>query len=303
MTRTSPAPYLKILLPTLFWLLAISVQALDPPQWWKAVHNYNPDKSWYQYMTYTTGYFGPNALPVPETYDGRIPMKHLAEVSTDVFWGYGDQTQSLTTRLVYAAIPGKLTLSGWGVLAEHYRTTNAVRDFRASQLENPEETLLIGDFYLSTLIGLLQEKRWQPDLNLEIVLKTSSSKTSASARYFDTPGYYFNLTAGKSIHIKGSLLNELRFVGNLGFLCYQLNQEHQNDAPLFGGKILLYAKNWTVESGIQGYSGWLNQGDKPLVLRGKINYRSGPATLFLQYQHSLRDYPFRRLQTGVCFDL
>lgn len=284
-------------------MLVTTVLALDPPQWWKDVHNFNPDKSWYQYMTYTSGFFGPNALPVPELYDGRIPLKNQAEVSTDVFWGYGDQTQSLSTRLVYAAIPGKLTLSGWGVLAEHYRTTNAVRDLRASQVENPEETLLIGDFYVSTLIGLLHEKRWQPDLNLEIVLKTSSSKTSSSARYFDTPGYYFNLTAGKSIHFKGCFLNELRFVGNYGFLCYQLNQEHQNDAPLFGGKILLSAGNWTIEGGIQGYSGWLDQGDKPLVLRGKLNFKAGPASIFLQYQHAFRDYPFRRLQTGVCFDL
>jgi len=303
MNRIPTATCAKILLPALFCLLTTSVLALDPPQWWKDVHQYNPDKAWYQYMTYTSANFGPNALPIPETYDGRIPKNNQAEVSTDFFWGYGDQTQSFSTRFVYAAIPGRLTLSGWGVLAEHYRTTTAVRDLRASQMENPEETLLIGDFYLSTLIGLLQEKRGQPDLNLEIVLKTASSKTSASARYFDTPGYYFNLTGGKSIHFKGILLDELRFVGNYGFLCYQLNQEHQNDAPLFGGKILLNAGSWTVESGIQGYSGWLDKGDKPLVLRGKLNYKSGQATFFLQYQHALRDYPFRRLQTGVCFDL
>ena len=293
----------KTLLSILSCMLVTTVFALDPPLWWKDVHNFNSDKSWYQYMTYTSGFFGPNALPVPELYDGRVPLKNQAEVSTDVFWGYGDQTQSLSIRLVYAAIPGKLTLSGWGVLAEHYLTTDSVRNFRASQVENPNETVLIGDFYLSTLIGLLQEKRWQPDLNLEIVLKTSSSKTSASARYFDTPGYYFNLTAGKSFHFKGSLLDELRFVGNYGFLCYQLNQEHQNDAPLFGGKMLLKAGKWTIESGIHGYSGWLEQGDKPLVLRGKLNFKAGPANVFLQYQHAFRDYPFRRLQTGVCFDL
>jgi len=293
----------RTLLSIMLCMLATTVFAMDPPQWWKDVHHYNPDKSWYQYMTYTSGFFGPNALPVPELYDGRIPLKNQAEVSTDVFWGYGDQTQSLSTRLVYAAIPGKLTLSGWGVLVEHYRTITAVRDLRASQVENPEETFLIGDFYLSALIGLFHEKRLQPDLNLEIVLKTSSSKTSSSARYFDTPGYYFNLTAGKSIHFKGSFLNELRFVGNFGFLCYQLNQEHQNDAPLFGGKMLLSAGKWTMEGGIHGYSGWLEQGDKPLVLRGKINFKAGPANVFVQYQQAFRDYPFRRLQTGVCFDL
>lgn len=280
-----------------------SALGMEPPQWWKDLHQYDLAKSWYQYMTYTSAFFGPNALPVPEAFDGRVPMKHQAEVSADVFWGYGDQTQSLSTRFVYAALPGRLSISGWGVLAEHYLTNLAVRDARASQLKNPEATLLVGDFYLSTLVGLLQENQWQPDLSLDIVLKTSSSKTSSSARYFDTPGYYFNLIAGKSLHFKNSLLDEFRVVGNIGFLCYQLNNEYQNDAPLFGGKMLLTSGKWVLESGLYGYSGWLDQGDKPLVLRGKLNYKQGPATLFIQYQHSLRDYPFRRLQTGICFDL
>lgn len=284
-------------------LMATSAWALEPPSWWQDLHQYDPDKSWYQYMNYTSAFFGPNALPVPELFDGRVPTKNKAELSTDVFWGFGDQTQSLSTRLVYAIIPGRLSLSGWGVLAEHYRTTQAVRDVRASQVERGEETFLIGDLYLSTQLSLLQEKRMLPDLNLEVVLKTSSSKTSSSARYFDTPGYYFNLTAGKSLHFKTGLLDELRFVGNLGFLCYQLNQEHQNDAPLYGAKLLLTAGPWTVEGGWHGYSGWLDQGDKPMLLRGKLNYNTGSATLFMQYQHALRDYPFRRMQTGVCFSL
>jgi hypothetical protein len=302
MTKPSPSHCLKTAFSILFCLLTNSALAEYPPEWWKAVHDYNPDKSWYQYMTYTSAYFGPNALPVPETYDGRIPVKHQFEISTDVFWGYGDQTQSFSARLVYAAIPGKLTISSWGVLAEHYRTTDAIRDLRASQVEDPEEILFLGDFYISTMIGLLQEKHWQPDLNLELVLKTASSKTATNARYFNTPGYYFNLTAGKSIHFLGSPFEELRFVGNVGFLCYQLNQEDQDDAPLFGGKMLLNIGSWTIETGINGYSGWLNQGDKPSVLRGKFNYKSGSATFFLQYQHALKDYPYKRLQTGVRFD-
>jgi hypothetical protein len=276
---------------------------MEPPDWWKVVQRYEPDKPWYQYMTYTSGHFGPNALPVPEVYDGRIPATNRIEVSGDAYWGFGDQTQSLSTRLEYVAIPGKLSIAGWGVLAEHYRTTDAVRDFRASQVLYPDETLLIGDLYLSTNLALLQEKRWMPDLMLEITLKTSSSKTSSSARYFDTPGYYFNLTAGKSLRFRDSWLEELRLVGNLGFLCYQLNQEHQNDAPLYGGKMLLTSGSWMLEGGLHGYSGWLEQGDRPMVLRGKLNYRQGPATFFLQYQHALRDYPFRRIQTGIRFDL
>jgi hypothetical protein len=276
-----------------------TLNAVEPAQWWKEVHQYDPSKSWYEYMTYTSAYFGPNALPVPELYDGRIPKTHEAEFSTDVYWGYGDQTQSFSTRITYTPIPGRLSLSAWGVLAEHYQTTTAVRDQRASLIEDAEETLVIGDLYLSTQIALLHEKKYMPDLNLEIVLKTAASETSAGARYMDTPGYIFDLTAGKSVHFRRSFLREIRWVGQLGFLCYQLNQVHQEDAPLFAGKCLLSLPNSTFEAGVHGYSGWLNQGDRPLVLRAKYQYTHSGIRYFVQYQHAFRDYPYRRLQTGI----
>jgi hypothetical protein len=283
-------------------LFVVNVSASEIPQWWKDLHQYDPSKGWYEYMTYTSAYFGPNALPVPELYDGRVPRNNRVELSTDVFWGYGDQTQSLSARLMYVAIPGKLALSTWGVLTEHYQTTTAVRNQRASLVESGEETLFIGDIYLSTLFSLCREKNDRPDLNLEFVLKTASSKSAKGARYFDTPGYYIDLTAGKSLHFRNAFVQELRFVGVVGFLSYQLNEAHQEDALMYGGKFLLSSKKWSFENGIQGYSGWLDEGDRPLLLRSKLNFRQHRLNYFMQYQHALRDYPFRRIQTGICFE-
>jgi peptide methionine sulfoxide reductase msrA/msrB len=274
----------------------------EPPTWWQVIHNYNPSKSWYEYMTYSTSYFGPNALPVPEVYDGRVPLKSFAEISTDAFWGFGDQTQSLSMRLGWTPLPGRVSFSVWGVLGEHYRTTISVRDARASQIESGRGQLLIGDFYLSSLVNLFDEKAFRPNLNLEVVLKTASSKSPADARFMDTPGYWFNLTTGKSLFLRGSWVDELRFVGNLGFLCYQLNAFHQNDAPLYGGKVLVTAGKLTWDAGIHGYSGWVQNGDKPLVLRYGFQYDLGNRSFFMHFQHALRDYPFRRLQVGFKYD-
>jgi hypothetical protein len=111
------------------------------------------------------------------------------------------------------------------------------------------------------------------------------------------------LTVGKSLYFKKSVINELRFVGMLGFLSYQLNDSKQNDAPLFGGKMILSSDKLSFENGLAGYSGWLKKGDQPLVLRSRLNFKSGSQHYFIQYQHALRDYPFRRLQVGVNFDL
>jgi hypothetical protein len=284
-----------------FMLFPVVSYAIEPAQWWKDVHQYDASQSWDEYMTYTSAYFGPNALPVPELYDGRIPQKHEVELSTDVYWGYEDQTQSVSGRFTYVPITGRLAISGWGVLAEHYHTSTAVRDQRASLIENAEETLFIGDWYFSTRLALLHEKRYTPDLNIEMVLKTASSNTSAGARYFDTPGYIFDLTVGKSLLLHQPFFQEIRFVGQVGFLCYQLNQLHQDDAPLFAGKFLFYFHRSTFETGIHGYSGWLDQGDRPLVFRAKYQYLHSNMRYFVQYQHAFRDYPYRRLQTGVAF--
>jgi len=282
-------------------LVTMSANAMIP-QWWNEVHNYNEAVDWHEYYTYTTSYFGPNAIPVPELLDGRIPQTHKAEMSTDFFWGFGDQTQSLSTRLTYTLIPGKVAISGFGVLAEHYKTTTEVRDQRASMEEDGEQTLFISDFCISTLIRLFQEKRYCPDVVLEIALKTASSASPKSARYIDSPGYYFDLTTGKSLYFKHSYINELRLIGMIGFLSYQLQNARQNDAPLFGGKIVISSDKWSFENGIAGYSGWFDKGDRPLVLRSKLNVELGPWKYFLQYQHALRDYPFRRIQVGVNFD-
>jgi len=276
-----------------------SVFALEIPQWWKDVHQYDPDKDAYDYMTYTSSYFGPNALPVPELYDGRVPEKNMAEVSVDGFWGFGDQTQSLSTRLTYVPKPGRLSISFWGVLLEHYQTTPAVRDERASMIEDGKETFMIGDLYLSTLMSIFKEKKYVPDINLEIVLKTSASQSPYNARYFDTPGYWFDLTAGKSLKFQQSFIQELRFVGTYGFLCYQLNSARQNDAPLYGAKVILSSKKWSFENGIHGYSGWLDKGDKPQVLRSKFDFCQNNFHYFLEFQYALRDYPFHRIQAGV----
>jgi len=282
-----------------FFTKPVAVLALDIPQWWKDVHQYDPDKDVYDYLTYTTSTFGPNALPVPELYDGRVPEKNQAEVSVDGFWGFGDQTQSLSTRLTYVPKPGRLSISLWGVLLEHYQTTPAVRDERASMVEDGEETFMIGDLYLSTLLSIFREKKYVPDVNLEIVLKTSASKSPYNARYFDTPGYWFDLTAGKSLKFQHSFVQELRFVGTYGFLCYQLNSARQNDASLYGAKVILSSQKWSFENGIHGYRGWLEAGDKPRVLRSKLVYAQNDFHYFVQFQYALHDYPFHRLQAGV----
>ncbi len=281
-------------------LLAVGVaRSGNLPQWYQDAHNCASDADWRAFQTYTTSFYGPNAMPVPELYDGKCPQRNSIEISPDVFWGYGDQTQSLTARIVWAVVPDKVSISVWGVIAEHYRTTTEIRDERGSLVESGTGKVIPGDLYVATILSLMKETSKRPELLLDVVLKTASSKECRSARFMDTPGYWFSLTLGKSLSIGNAWLDDLRFVANAGFLCYQLNTINQNDAPMFGAKLLFNKAVWTLEAGIHGYSGWLKQGDKPLVLRSKLSVAMGNVAFFTQFQQSLMDYPFRRLQTGL----
>lgn len=280
--------------------MPVSVKA-EPPGWWQDVHDYNGDLHWTEYMQYVSSRFGPNALPVPAFSDGSVLSRHKAEIAADVFWGFGDQTQSLTTEFTYVFIPGRLAVSGRGVLLEHYKTTTAVRDFRASLVESAEETVWIGDYYISTQMALLKETARIPDVSLSIILKTASSKTPSGARFFDTPGYIFNLAAGKTIQRGLSFLDSCRVAANLGFLCYQMNSYRQNDAPLYGALCRLYKGNLSLETGVGGYSGWI-RGSSPLVFRSNLSWGWGNGELFVGYQHAFRDYPFRRIQAGYAIN-
>lgn len=256
-------------------------------------------KPWVEQMKFSPSYFGPNALPVPEFNEGRLPDYHYAALSVDNFWGYGDNTQSLSVRLNYAFIPGRLSLNAWGVIGEHYKVTQDVANQRKMATDKLDDFYATGDFYISTMIGLVKENKVIPDLNFEIILKTASSKTPSSARYFDTPGYCFNLFAGKSFFIKNGFVNEIRLAANYGFLCYQTNTLFQNDAWLYGTELILNSGCFRWSNGIGGYSGWLENGDCPVVLRSKLTYSLSHLDFFMQYQKSLRDYPFNRIQTGI----
>jgi len=41
--------------------------------WWNAKHNWDEYTHWTDYMTYSPGYFGPNALPIPSLPQGVLP--------------------------------------------------------------------------------------------------------------------------------------------------------------------------------------------------------------------------------------
>ncbi len=170
-----------------------------------------------------------------------------------------------------------------------------------------------GDIYVQTRIRLLKEQTNLPSVVLNSTLKTAAAKTVKARRYFDTPGYYFDLEVGKSIATKNKFISEIRAVTNLGFICWETTNSTQDDAPMYGGKLIIGNPKWKLENTLSGYWGWLHTstrlnptadyGDAPLVYATKLTLVKGNIDYFAQYQYGIHDFPYHQLRVGISFPI
>ena len=260
--------------------------------------------SFAQTVNYSPAYFGPNALPVPPFTDATIPKHTTVQFNTSHFWGFGDITTSVGFGVEVPLLPELVSFKVWFTGFETWRVTQEVYDLRnmqGGQLRGRAN----GEFYVQTRMLLLRERRFAPSIILNSTLKTAAATNPdfIQRRHFDTPGYYFCVEIGKSFFPRGRFLDEIRTVVNLGFLCWETTNSTQNDAPMYGGKIILRNRLFDFENTLSGYYGWMNNGDRPLVFSSKLRFRQPNFNIFLQYQYGINDFPYHHIQAGVSFSL
>jgi hypothetical protein len=252
-------------------------------------------------VNYSPKYFGPNANPVHEFGDATIPGSIVLDASANYFFGFGDRTKNLKLTVEIPLLPTFVSLRVWGFVLEKYDVTPEVNLLRGMQPNDLSGLIGIGDIYVQTRMLLAKERRFVPAVILGSTLKTAATdgKGFQSKRYFDTPGYFFDLEAGKSFMIANSLLNEVRIVGNIGFLCWETNGSLQNDASMYGGKAILSSKLFDFENTLSRYSGWMNNGDNPFIYAALLRFKQKKASCFVMYKYGLRDYPYHLLSVGI----
>ena len=260
-----------------------------------------------QTVKYSTAWFGPNANPVPEFTDARIPTKTTISLMGDYYFGYGDQTKNGYVKVEIPLVSERVSLKIWSTVLEHYNTTEEIMQLRGSTATSGSEN---GDLYVQTRISLFSEQKNRPSIIFNSTLKTAAAKTFKTRRYFDTPGYYFDLEAGKSIYTKSRFISEIRGVVNVGFMSWETTNSKQNDAPMYGGKFILGNEKWKMENTISGYWGWMHTskvinmpdyGDTPLVYATKLSHKVGKIDYFAQYQYGITDFPYHQLRVGISF--
>jgi hypothetical protein len=262
-----------------------------------------------QFVRYAPAWFGPNANPVPEFTDARIPSKTTISMMSDYYFGFGDNTFNGYFKAEIPLLPHRVSLKLWSAVLEYYKLTEETAILRG--LSGALSGKANGDFYVQTRALILSENKYKPDLILNITLKTTSGTGFTDRRYFDTPGYYFDLEAGKSILTGNKLISEIRTVLNYGFFSWETTGGRQNDAPIYGLKLILKNNHTAVENTLSGYNGWMhkhpgygsNYGDNPLIYNIKLSQKIKDYHIFGQYQYGIRDYPYHQLRVGFTFEI
>ncbi len=257
-------------------------------------------------------YFGPNAFPVPDLPECVAAEDVRVELTANHYNGFQmDQTTDVSLKLRVPLFTDRATLTIWMPIVECWE--NTLERQRTCRLQDHAimRGVEAGDVYISTDILLLRAERHRIDANLRAAVKTASGNGFATARYYDCPGYFFDVTIARPISLAGIFFKEIRLAANAGFLCWQTDNGRQNDAVMYGAMLNLHCKILTFKETLSGYSGWENNasrfpeidaGDCPMTLKTDIILHNRLFDVLFRYQYGLNDWPFHHFSLGIAFD-
>lgn len=247
---------------------------------------------WVQYLTVSSGYMGPFALPVPEIFPAEIKSESEASLGyANYQCTKGDATTNAMMSGFYYAFPSrKMAVELTIVPHESYKYSDAMADYYHAKSTSGS---CGGDFIINSYIQILNQNARRPDVTLRYTLRTASGGDTDNARYVNAAGYSFDFSVGKDVYTDSD--SRVRFYGMYGFYCWQLlNFENaQNDAHLYGIGMLYEWKKFMIKADFGGYDGYRDEKDRPLVLRWRADI---PLTdhflLRSSIEHGVRDFPY-----------
>ena len=286
----------------LFFLIAANASAQgnsslsnDPYNHWDG-HTH-----WTKYLRMSAGYMGPNSLPVPEIRKGTIDSMLTFEASAVNNYNPRDNTPNLFMRLHIPIAKNKISLELYGVPIEFYNMDSSLR-FERKTFKLRGKGATAGDLYISFIINLLKNRKNLPDLALSINTRTASGNGEEEARYTDAPGYFFDLSAGKTFVLQNS---SIRAYSLLGFYVWQTNIDNnpQDDAFLYGAGFDYTKAKFKYSASVNGYIGYVGNGDKPMVARTSLIYKPKKLAYKLAYQQGLHDYNYKTVLLGLIWTI
>ena len=248
------------------------------------------------------GYFGPNAFPVPEMSDATTSSRWKAELYSDFFVGTmgepgDDYTTDIFARLTIPLFSPRVNLAIWGSLYEFFHSGPSVNQRRRLLYEGDVDYHTPGDIYVSTEFQTFLQQKHGFDMTVRAVLKSASGDRYEYARYYDSPGYFFDATFGRGFDLSDKVKARVALSG--GFLCWQTDNGRQNDAVMYGALASLAAGSAVMSVQYGGYVGWERDGDCPMTLRADLGWAFGDLSVRAGWQMGFHDWPFHQFRVGL----
>lgn len=270
-------------------------QTENDMSWWNQLHGWEADDpGWRNWMKITPGYFGPNALPVPHVQKGELVRKTEFELTASNHFHKGDPTQDISGYIHIPFAKNQVAVEMYGVAFERFAFSEKIRNERFSRIKDGKGTA-IGDFYFSTLIQIIKNRKL-PNTLFRFGTKTASGNKLEGARYIDSPAYFLDLSFSK---LFGNMeTTAFKPFGMIGFYTWQTNDELnlQNDALLYGLGADLTKNDWLFSASWSGYSGYKNERDQPMQFNFDIRKEFAQNALRLQYQHGLQHWEYKTVR-------
>lgn len=284
---------------SIIFLTGLSAKSQDH-QWWSTNVGWDGSSHWREYLIYAPRFLGANALPIPPMDWGQIEDEHVVGTSAHVHWMEGDRTINPKIYGRYIALAGKIAFEATYIPVEFFRTSHQWKTDRNVFHLFYHDRVASGDVIFRTRYQLLTESDRRVGVTARFGFRVPASNKVGAARFTDAPGYYLDVTGGKSFMV-GKVI--IRYSAMAGFLVWQNNTQVnlQNDAILFGMGIRLTQSDWSLESVFRGYLGYLDNGDRPLALSFRMNRTGQKLEGYLGYQMGLGDLLYHQVQVGVGF--
>jgi hypothetical protein len=287
------------------FLFVFSQFAIAQGTWWNNINQWDRVTPWERYLTPSPGFMGPNAFPVPEINKGKIEKNLTLEIAMEGHFNEHEQTGNLFARLFIPFKNQKAGIQLSIVPFEIYSYDQFIRDQRSST-DYDGQGVATGDLYVGTAIQLLENQKWIPDALLSINIKTASGNQYGAARFADSPGYYFDLSFGKSLYFNSSHSNWIRFYTLVGFYSWHTNltAHFQDEAVVYGIGAEWESEYFNLDQSFGGFSGFLNNGDHPQVFRMELASKSNKAVTYkIRFQYGFKDIDYRSIRFSMIYNL
>jgi hypothetical protein len=268
--------------------------------WWENTVHWDGVTPWERYITFTPGFLGPNALPVPHISNGSIDSINTLGLSTDFYFSKGDHTQNVSLYGNYCLVKGKISFDIYWVPIEFFTMNHDIKTERHVFTLHYYDRHASGDIYLNTNVQLFNNKKRNIQSAIRIGYRFASSEIGA-ARFTDAPGYYFDLSFAKGFH-SAPALKWIVMAGGYFWQADNIERHRQDDAFLFGSGFEWNRKTFRIQTCIAGYLGWFNKlRDKPVVYRLNVDKSFKREIVFFQFQQGLHNFNYTSLKTGIKF--